>query len=96
MESLFYRKDKRLQIYKIINKEQVEVPFNRNPAQIILEKRKCELREKETEEKCKEMDRQTKEAVEKHWDELSEKLENFYNAHEGLKGLISATGEILR
>ena len=59
-------------------------------------KTKCELREKETEEKCKEMDRQTKEAVEKHWDELSEKLENFYNAHEGLKGLISATGEILR
>lgn len=46
MESLFYRKDKRLQIYKIINKEQVEVPFTRNPAQIILEKRKCELREK--------------------------------------------------
>lgn len=46
MESLFYRKDKRLQIYKIINKEQVEVPFKRNPAQVILEKRKCELREK--------------------------------------------------
>lgn len=46
MESLFYRKDKRLQIYKIVNKEQVEVPFNRNPAQIILEKRKCELRKK--------------------------------------------------
>ena len=46
MESLFYRKDKRLQIYKIINKEQMEVPFERNPAQVILEKRKCELREK--------------------------------------------------
>jgi len=46
MESLFYRKDKRLQIYKIINKEQVEVSFQRNPAQVILEKRKCGLREK--------------------------------------------------
>ena len=46
MESLFYRKDKRLQIYKIINKEQVEVSFNRNPAQVILEKKKNELREK--------------------------------------------------
>ena len=46
MESLFYRKDKRLQIYKIINKEQVEVPFQRNTAQVILEKKKRELREK--------------------------------------------------
>lgn len=46
MESLFYRKDKRLQIYKIINKEQIEVPFRRNEAQVILEKRKRELREK--------------------------------------------------
>jgi len=46
MESLFYQKKNRLQIYKIINKEQVEVPFQRNPAQVILEKRKCELREK--------------------------------------------------
>jgi len=46
MESQFYKKSKRLQIYKIINKEQEEVPFKRNPAQIILEKRKAELREK--------------------------------------------------
>ena len=46
MESQFYKKSKRLQIYKIINKEQQEVPFKRNPAQEILEKRKNELREK--------------------------------------------------
>jgi len=46
MESQFYKKSKRLQIYKIINKEQQEVPFKRNPAQEILEKRKKELREK--------------------------------------------------
>ena len=46
MVSLFYRKSKRLQIYKIINKEQQEVSFKRNPAQEILEKRKTELREK--------------------------------------------------
>lgn len=59
-------------------------------------KTKCELKEKETEEKCQEMDRQAKEAVDKRWDELSDKLESFYNAHEGLKELLSATGEILR
>lgn len=46
MESLFYKKSNRLQIYKIINKEQIEVPFKRNDAQVILEKRKRELREK--------------------------------------------------
>lgn len=46
MESLFYQKKYRLQIYKIINKEQIEVPFERNNAQILLEKRKNELREK--------------------------------------------------
>lgn len=46
MESQFYKKSKRLPIYKIINKEQQEVPFKRNPAQEILEKRKSELREK--------------------------------------------------
>ena len=46
MESLFYRKDKRLQIYKIINKEQQEVSFVRNTAQVILEKRKQELKKK--------------------------------------------------
>ena len=58
--------------------------------------RKCAQVESDTKQKCEELERQTKEAVEKHWDELSEKLETFYNAHEGLKGLLSATGEILR
>lgn len=57
---------------------------------------KCELREKESEEKCQEIDRKTKETVDKHWDELSSKLETFYNAHKGLKELLSSSGEILR
>lgn len=58
--------------------------------------RKCAQAEADTKNKCEELDRQTKEAVEKRWDELSEKLEDFYHAHEGLKELISATGDILR
>lgn len=46
MESQFYRKSKRLQLYTIINKDQEAVGFKRNKAQEILEKRKSELKEK--------------------------------------------------
>ena len=45
-ESLFYRKSKRLQLYTIINKDQQAVPFKRNAAQEVLEKRKDELKAK--------------------------------------------------
>jgi len=46
MESQFYRKSKRLQIYKIINKDQEEIPFVRNKAQELLEARKIELKKR--------------------------------------------------
>lgn len=58
--------------------------------------RKCAQVEADTKTRCEEMDRQAKEAVEKRWEDLTEKLESFYSAHEGLKELLSATGEILR
>ena len=59
-------------------------------------KKKCELREKEAEERCMKLDKDAKEAVDKRWDELSSKLEAFYNAHAGLKELLSSSGELLR
>ena len=46
MESQFYMKSKRLQLYTIINKDQEAVGFKRNKAQELLEKRKKELKEK--------------------------------------------------
>lgn len=46
MESQFYTKSKRLQLYTIINKDQEAVGFKRNKAQELLEKRKKELKEK--------------------------------------------------
>lgn len=46
MESQFYKKSKRLQLYTIINKEQQAVGFKRNAAQELLEKRKDELKAK--------------------------------------------------
>ena len=57
---------------------------------------KCELREKEAEERCRQLDREAKEAVDKRWDELSTKLEAFYNAHTGLKELLTASGDFLK
>ena len=58
--------------------------------------RKCAQVEADTKTRCEELDRQAKEAVEKRWEDLTEKFESFYSAHEGLKELLSATGEILR
>ena len=46
MESQFYMKSKRLQLYTIINKDQEAVGFKRNKAQELLEKRKKELKER--------------------------------------------------
>ena len=46
MESQFYMKSKRLQLYTIINKDQEAVGFKRNKAQELLEKRKAELKAK--------------------------------------------------
>lgn len=59
-------------------------------------KKKCELREKEAEERCRQLDKEAKESVDKRWDELSSKLEAFYNAHAGLKELLSSSGDLLR
>ena len=50
---------------------------------------KCHLREKEAEEKCIALDLKAKEDVDKRWNELSVKLEDFYNAHQGIRELLS-------
>lgn len=59
-------------------------------------KERCDAMKKETEERCRELDRRTQEEVEKRWEDLSGRLEAFYDAHEGLKELLSASGTILR
>lgn len=46
MKSNFYRKSKRLKIYKIVDKDEQTRGFQRNIAQQILEAKKKELREK--------------------------------------------------
>lgn len=56
----------------------------------------CETREKESEERCNALDQKAKMDVEKRWDDLSTRLEEFYRAHQGLRELLTANGEIQR
>ncbi len=51
----------------------------------------CRAREQEAEDRCKALDRKAKEDVDRRWDELSKRLEAFYNAHEGLKDIMAAS-----
>lgn len=50
---------------------------------------KCSQREKEAEEKCIALDMKAKADVENRWNELSTRLEDFYNAHQGLRELLA-------
>lgn len=52
---------------------------------------KCREREEAAEEKCRLLDLKAKNDVDKRWDELSKRLEAFYNAHEGLKELMTTS-----
>lgn len=55
---------------------------------------KCDAMEKETEEKCKEMLEAAKQGAAKQWADISTKLTNFYEAHKGLREIISLVGEV--
>ncbi len=59
-------------------------------------KERCEAMTEETVRKCQELSQKTQEEADKHWEKLSEKLESFYEAHAGLKGLLTSSGDILK
>ena len=50
----------------------------------------CDERKKETEEKCQCLEQKAKEEVEKKWNDLSGRLEEFYESHQGLRELLSS------
>lgn len=54
---------------------------------------KCELREQEAEKKCRELDQKAQMDVEKRWDVLSKRLEEFYFTHDGVRERLSMTGD---
>jgi len=49
---------------------------------------KCEAMERETAEKCEVMLAQAEKAVEERWAELSGRLEEFYDAHKGIREMM--------
>lgn len=55
---------------------------------------KCLLMESDTKIACDEMRERTKAEVDAYWTNLTSQLESFYNAHEGLKSLLQATGQL--
>ena len=50
---------------------------------------RCRERENAAEEKCRMLDLKAQMDVDRRWDELSKRLEDFYNAHEGLRELMA-------
>lgn len=56
-----------------------------------VEKECCELKEK-TEAECKAMKREAYFQAEEYWNNLSSRLENFYNAHQGMRELFGTEG----
>jgi hypothetical protein len=53
--------------------------------------KKCLEREKESEERCTMLDQKAKDDVDRRWNDLSRRLEEFYASHEGLRELLAKT-----
>lgn len=74
-----------------LEKESLEVANKR----IAETKEKCAVLEAETKAKCTEIIAQSKIEAKKYWDEVSVKLEEFYEEHVGLKEMLENTSDIL-
>lgn len=53
---------------------------------------KCEMMERETTAKCEAMLAEAEKGVEQRWLEISQRLEAFYDAHRGLRELLTMVG----
>ena len=53
---------------------------------------KCRALEEETKQKCAEMAEAAKHEADSYWREVSEKMEHFYQEHEGLKEMLDIPG----
>lgn len=59
-------------------------------------RRICEEREQDSLEKCRQMEEKAEASVERRWETLSVRLEEFYQAHVGLRELLTSSGQIQR
>lgn len=65
-------------------------------AMIQVTEERCRVMKENAQLECKAMEEKAKEEIDKHWDELSVKLEAFYCAHEDVRSLLSKTNGIER
>ncbi len=61
-----------------------------------LSQEKCRQMEAETRQKCDALVSEAEKQAQRHWDSLTQKLEAFYDAHKGLRELLTTTGYINR
>ena len=59
-------------------------------------KERCEEMERETLEKCQNMIIDTENAVDKKWEDISNRLEDFYNTHRGMKEMLHMLGNYMK
>ncbi len=57
-------------------------------------KEKCAAMEEETNRYCLAKKQEVEKEVEERWGEIVARLENFYNAHQGLRELVDLSGKI--
>lgn len=56
-------------------------------------RRKCAQMEQETKEKCTKMLEEAERGAEQKWENISTKLQDFYDAHQGLREILALVGE---
>ena len=59
-------------------------------------KDRCEEMERETLERCQNMIIETEKSVDKKWEEISGRLEDFYNTHRGMKEMLNMLGNYMK
>lgn len=80
VEELFYSKTREIEDNFLMKEKEIN--------------ERCERRELETKLRCEEMLSKAQDDVDKRWDALSVRLEEFYKAHSGLRELLAATGQL--
>ncbi len=56
--------------------------------------KKCEEKERETEEKCAKMLAEAQKGADERWNDISQRLEAFYEAHQGMRELLKTVGDV--
>lgn len=98
LEDLYQREQSQFQEQEALARQQaqqiLDEAADRCDALIQTTQEKCLEMESDTRSVCEAMSARTKEEIEAYWGELSQRLEVFYEAHEGLKSLLQNTGQI--